>query len=117
MHKLYGDKQEVTSLARSPTNCHLAVGYRDGYVRIFDITSQDTECSVVFHGHRRAITALAYEHNGMRLASGSQVLKENFHHNVELIISSCISLDTVLFFMSFCFFLVFKFQKCYIQWY
>ena len=71
--QLLGDKFEVTALARSPDHSHLAVGYRDGYVRVFDVHSGESECSIIFHGHRRAVTALAYDHDGMRLVSGSQV--------------------------------------------
>ena len=71
--QLLGDRFEVTALARSPDHSHLAVGYRDGYVRVFDVRSGESDCSIIFHGHRRAVTALAYDHDGMRLVSGSQV--------------------------------------------
>ena len=71
--QLLGDRFEVTALARSPDHSHLAVGYRDGYIRVFDVHSGESECSIIFHGHRRAVTALAYDHDGMRLVSGSQV--------------------------------------------
>lgn len=72
VHKLLGDRHTVTSLTRSPDHSHLAVGYRDGYIRVFDIQSGDVDDPVVFCCHRRAVTALAYDHDGMRLAAGSQ---------------------------------------------
>ncbi|XP_076444675.1 WD repeat-containing protein 3-like [Babylonia areolata] len=72
VHKLFGDRHEVTSLTRSPDHSHLAVGYRDGYIRVFNIQTGPVDDPVVFCCHRRAVTALAYDHDGMRLAAGSQ---------------------------------------------
>ena len=74
VRKLLGDKHEVTSLARSPDHSHLAVGYRNGYIRVFDLLDSEDEDPVTFCCHRRAVTALAYDHDGMRLVAGSQVL-------------------------------------------
>lgn len=67
---LTGDKHEVTVLARSPDHTHLAVGYMDGSVRVFELRAG--ECTVAFHGHRSAVTALAYDHDGLRIVSGAK---------------------------------------------
>ncbi|KAL8615465.1 hypothetical protein ACOMHN_053801 [Nucella lapillus] len=71
VHKLFGERHEVTSLTRSPDHSHLAVGYRDGYIRVFDLQG-DVDEPVVFCCHRRTVSTLAYDHDGMRLAAGSQ---------------------------------------------
>ncbi|XP_078699593.1 WD repeat-containing protein 3-like isoform X5 [Branchiostoma floridae x Branchiostoma belcheri] len=67
---LRGEKHEVTSLAASPDNQHIAVGYSDGTVQVFRLVTG--EVAVVFSGHKSAVTTLRYDHNGMRLASGSK---------------------------------------------
>ncbi|CAO1633213.1 unnamed protein product [Jaminaea pallidilutea] len=68
-----GQRSPVTALSRcaAPTALNLfAVGHEDGSVRIWDA---DTNAAILtFHGHRRAITALAFDPQGMRLASASQ---------------------------------------------
>lgn len=67
---LTGDKFEVTQLAASPDNRHIACGYSDGTIKTFDLRSG--EIVTVFSGHRAAITTLAYDALGHHLASGSQ---------------------------------------------
>jgi U3 small nucleolar RNA-associated protein 12 len=47
-----------------------AVGYADGSIRLWN--SVDGTVTVVFNGHRKAVTALAFDGTGTRLASGSQ---------------------------------------------
>lgn len=69
---LQGDKHEVSSLARSPDHAYLAVGYMNGSIKTFDLTTG--ESLVTFHGHRSTVTALEYEHGGLRLVSGAKVL-------------------------------------------
>jgi WD40 repeat protein len=66
-----GEKASVTRLASSPNETHIAVGYADGNVKIFDITSTENVCT--FSGHKSAITALTFDQDGTRLASGSKV--------------------------------------------
>lgn len=66
-----GEKICVTRLAASPNKKHIAVGYADGIVKIFDLTSGENVS--VFVGHRSEITALAYDTLGHRLATGSKV--------------------------------------------
>ncbi|ROT67348.1 hypothetical protein C7M84_014583 [Penaeus vannamei] len=70
-----GIEGQVTSLEVRPPapgsldNTHLAVGYSDGSVVLFDIR---TGTSLKFAGHRGAVTTLAWDDQGMRVASGSQ---------------------------------------------
>lgn len=47
-----------------------AVGYADGSVRLWDSTLGSVRAT--FNGHRKAVTALAFDTQGVRLASGSQ---------------------------------------------
>ena len=61
----------MTILRKSPTSDHLAVGYEDGTVKVFDIRSGDV--TVTFSGHKSAVTALNYDKDGMRLVSGAMV--------------------------------------------
>ena len=71
MATLPGDKHEVVRLAASPNSEHLAVGYHNGTVKIFDIKSGDE--LVTFSGHKTAVSCLAFDERGMLLASGSRV--------------------------------------------
>ena len=66
-----GHTADVTCIARSPAAVDaFAVGYADGSIRIWDAPSQSV--AVVLNGHRKAVTALAFDAQGTRLASGSQ---------------------------------------------
>lgn len=62
----------MTYLAASPNKKHIAVGYVDGAVKIFELCS--AENTSIFVGHKSAITTLAYDALGHRLASGSKVI-------------------------------------------
>lgn len=62
----------VTSIARSPDWNTFAVGYADGSIRIWSGTDKDKTVSVTFNGHKSAITMLAWDHDGTKLASGSK---------------------------------------------
>jgi WD40 repeat protein len=65
-----GHKAEVTCVIRSPQlNC-FAVGYADGSIRLWD--SSTGSVISLFNGHKRAVTALAFDKFGAKLASGSQ---------------------------------------------
>lgn len=68
---LKGLKQQVSCLCPSPDGLHLAVGYEDGAIRVFNLLSG--ESTITFNGHRAAVTALQYDHLGGRLVSGSKV--------------------------------------------
>ncbi|XP_041353923.1 WD repeat-containing protein 3-like [Gigantopelta aegis] len=67
---LKGDKHEVSHLTPSPDKLHLAAGYSDGSVRIFNV--QTGECTITFTGHKSAITVLQYDANGLLLVSGAK---------------------------------------------
>lgn len=69
--ELPGEKGEVTQIAKSPDKRHVAVGYSDGLVKVFDL--HGGEVKVNFSGHKSAVTALSYDHQGLRLVSGAKV--------------------------------------------
>ncbi|KAG6027491.1 hypothetical protein E4U41_000925 [Claviceps citrina] len=61
----------VTSIAQSQTDKDVfAVGYEDGSIRLWD--SKIATVLVNFNGHKSAITHLAFDKSGVRLASGSK---------------------------------------------
>ncbi|KAH8407135.1 hypothetical protein KR222_007956 [Zaprionus bogoriensis] len=65
------EKHEVTALRVSPDHLHIAVGYADGVVQIFDLSSRtyyDAICSLALH--KNAVSVLRYDAHGMRLVSG-----------------------------------------------
>lgn len=58
-------KEEVTTLSPSPDCIHLAVGYADGVVRIFNFqTSFGEESIAQFSLHRSGINVLRYDSGG-----------------------------------------------------
>lgn len=64
------DKQEVTALRVSPDRLHIAIGYNDGVVEIFDLTNPSMAvCSLALH--KSAISILRYDEQGIRLVCGS----------------------------------------------
>ncbi|KAL2212662.1 WD40 repeat-like protein [Sarocladium strictum] len=61
----------VTAIAQSNTDPDVfAVGYDDGSIRLWD--SKIATVIVNFNGHKSAITHLAFDKSGVRLASGSK---------------------------------------------
>ncbi|BGP34220.1 beta transducin [Rhodotorula toruloides] len=61
----------VTCLSRSPTDWDsFAVGYADGSVRLWNAKTQSV--TVTFNGHKTGVTALAWDADGTRLASGAR---------------------------------------------
>ncbi|EDW95883.1 WD repeat-containing protein 3 [Drosophila yakuba] len=65
------EKFEVTCLRVSPDHLHIAVGYTDGMVQIFDLCSDryyDPICTLALH--KNAVSILRYDLQGMRLVSG-----------------------------------------------
>ena len=60
----------VLIFLRTTDNEIFAVGYEDGSIRIWD--SKIATAIVSFNGHRSAITGLAFDASGVRLASGSK---------------------------------------------
>ncbi|XP_059175700.1 WD repeat-containing protein 3-like [Physella acuta] len=67
---LTGDKHEVTWLVKSPIANHMAVGYMDGTIKIFNLDT--CQCEVTFQGHKASVTSMTYDYSGMKLASGSK---------------------------------------------
>ena len=64
-----GDKHECWSLASAWRTDHLAAGYRDGTVELYN--SSTGEHLGTFSGHTSPVSALAFDSDGHRLASGS----------------------------------------------
>ncbi|KAF2278129.1 WD40 repeat-like protein [Westerdykella ornata] len=63
--------EEVTVLCRSEVDPDVfAVGYADGSIRIWD--SRTATVILSFNGHKSAVTTLAFDQSGVRLASGSK---------------------------------------------
>lgn len=65
-----GHRAEVTCIQPSPQQNIFAVGYADGSVRLWDSILGSVRAT--FNGHRKAVTALAFDRQGVRLVSGSQ---------------------------------------------
>lgn len=65
-----GHRAEVTFILRSPQPDTFAVGYADGSVRLWNATTQSVIAT--FNGHKKAVTSLAFDETGTRLATGSQ---------------------------------------------
>ncbi|EAA34479.1 WD40 repeat-like protein [Neurospora crassa] len=64
-------KAQVTAIAQSKTDPDVfAVGYEDGSIRLWD--SKISTTIVSFNGHKSAITILAFDKSGVRLASGAK---------------------------------------------
>lgn len=66
--ELSGDKQAVTAITQNGKMTHLAAGYYDGSIRIFDLRTRS--CEVTLNGHKTLVSCLAYDAEGFRLASG-----------------------------------------------
>lgn len=79
---LPGEKAVVTALCASPNNRHLAAGYSDGNVQVYDLKT--VEVVSVFSGHRSEVTTLMYDNQGHRLASGSRVIHQAFLEKLSL---------------------------------
>ncbi|CAH2268985.1 WD repeat-containing protein 3 [Pararge aegeria] len=65
-----GENVVVSQIAASPTGNHMAVGYVDGNINVFELLNNDIVC--VFAGHKSAITCLQYDEMGHRIVSGSK---------------------------------------------
>lgn len=76
---LKGEKHEVTKITASPDKQHIAVGYSDGKICVFSLSSG--EVIITFSGHKSAVTTLAYDQGGLRLVSGGKVNHVSFKCN------------------------------------
>lgn len=67
-----GERSEVTCLARGHGDraSLVAVGYADGVIRLWSL--ETNTYSIVFTGHRGAVTSLAFDATCSRLASGGK---------------------------------------------
>ncbi|XP_067614432.1 WD repeat-containing protein 3 [Eurosta solidaginis] len=64
------DKQEVTALRASSDRIHIAVGYIDGVVELFDLRApEQSVCTLALH--KSAVSVLRFDDMGIRLVSGS----------------------------------------------
>ncbi|KAL2868686.1 snoRNA-binding rRNA-processing protein DIP2 [Aspergillus lucknowensis] len=64
-------RTQVTVITKSKTDEDIfAVGYEDGSIRLWD--SRTETVIISFNGHKSAITQLAFDRAGVRLASGSR---------------------------------------------
>lgn len=66
VYEFTSGKEEVTALRPSPNKLHLAVGFSNGDVRLFNLQSSFAEESLVdqFSLHRSGINILRYDSNG-----------------------------------------------------
>ncbi|KAJ2945917.1 hypothetical protein O0L34_g4833 [Tuta absoluta] len=67
---LPGENVVVSQIAASPSGNHMAVGYVDGNINVFELVNNEVVC--VFAGHKSAVTCLQYDEQGHRLVSGSK---------------------------------------------
>ncbi|XP_059045392.1 WD repeat-containing protein 3 [Achroia grisella] len=67
---LPGENIVVSQICASPTGNHMAVGYVDGNINVFDLINNEVLC--VFSGHSSTVTCLQYDEQGHRLVSGSK---------------------------------------------
>ena len=62
---------QVTTIIRSQTDPDVfAVGYEDGRIRLWDLRTATVV--LAFNGHKSAITCLAFDDSGVKLASGAR---------------------------------------------
>ena len=89
-----GEKHECKSLASNLETNRLAVGYRNGTVELYN--SSTSEHLGTFSGHSSPVTALVFDKDGHRLASGSM--------DTEVVVWDVVAeqgLSTVVFFILF----------------
>lgn len=89
----------MTQIAKSPDKRHVAVGYSDGMVKVFDL--HGGEVMVNFSGHKSAVTALSYDHQGLRLVSGAKVI---YHETPISRIVLLRRMSSILYLHRYCFF-------------
>ena len=73
---LAGDEHECTVLREAVSSFQLAVGYKNGSVKIFNLSSGELQAT--FNGHKSSVTCLSFDENCMRLVSGSKVCFQIF---------------------------------------
>ncbi|KAL6045453.1 beta transducin [Balamuthia mandrillaris] len=63
-------KGEAVSLCRAPDGVHIAAGYADGTIRVWNLRTR--ACDLTLNGHKSAVTALCYHASSSLLVSGSK---------------------------------------------
>lgn len=66
--ELTRSKEEVCTVAASVDKIHLAVGYVDGVIEVFNLKTKQSEST--FSVHRTAVNSLRYDQLGLRIVSG-----------------------------------------------
>ncbi|CAG0920402.1 unnamed protein product [Notodromas monacha] len=79
---IYGENSEVTQLCnwRNDLKNYLCVGYNDGSINIYDLSSAEKNADelfsigspVLFKGHRSGITSFLFDDDGLILVSGGK---------------------------------------------
>ncbi|VDM64169.1 unnamed protein product [Angiostrongylus costaricensis] len=64
--------RNATCMKLSRDKRWLAVGYADGVIRLFDRKANETT-GVIFSGHKKGVSCLAFSHDGLTLVSGGKV--------------------------------------------
>ncbi|CAF0782132.1 unnamed protein product [Didymodactylos carnosus] len=64
-------REEVVTVSCSTNGKHLAVGYQNGILKLFDI-DKNNEPVITFHGHKSSISTLAFTHDSSTLVSGGK---------------------------------------------
>lgn len=81
MSELGRGQEEITCLASSSDNLHLAAGYSDGVVVLFNLRTKELECTLTLH--KSMISCLKFDSNGLKLISGG--------FDTDLVISDVVS--------------------------
>ncbi|KAK6025682.1 WD domain, G-beta repeat protein [Ostertagia ostertagi] len=71
VHELSESTKEATCMQLSADKRWQAVGYADGVIRLFDRKAAEQSC-VIFSGHKKAVSSLAFSDDGLTLASGGK---------------------------------------------
>ncbi|VDO37819.1 unnamed protein product [Haemonchus placei] len=71
VHEISESTKEATCIKFSKDKRWQAVGYADGIIRVFDRKAPEQNC-VVYSGHKKAVSCLAFSDDGLTLASGGK---------------------------------------------
>ncbi|KAK5971883.1 WD domain G-beta repeat protein, partial [Trichostrongylus colubriformis] len=71
VHEISQSTREATCMKFSHDKRWQAVGYADGVIRLFDRKASDDSC-VIFSGHKKGVSCLAFSDDGLTLASGGK---------------------------------------------
>ncbi|XGW08736.1 hypothetical protein V3C99_011223 [Haemonchus contortus] len=71
VHEISESTKEATCMKLSHDKRWQAVGYADGIIRVFDRKAPEQSC-VIYSGHKKAVSCLAFSDDGLTLASGGK---------------------------------------------